>query len=93
MGVASAILGSAGLGFIGSALGSKSQSKAAGRAAESQVAAGDRAAQAQLNMYYQSRRDMTPWRIRGARGLQKFEDSLPDYLKSIKQYENVLREN
>lgn len=68
-----AILGSSIIGGGLGLLGSKEQSSAAKRAAESQVAAGDRATQAQLEMYYQSRKDLAPWRLAGERSLADLE--------------------
>lgn len=67
------------LGVGLSLLGMKEQSKAAKSVAGAQVAAGDRAAQAQLEMFYQSREDMTPWRVAGEQGLEGLENITQQY--------------
>jgi hypothetical protein len=71
--VATAIAGSAVIGAGASYLGSKSQSGAAKDAAESQQQGADRATEAQLEMYYQGREDLAPWREAGGRSLADLE--------------------
>lgn len=74
MGVTEAIIGgSAILGAGASIFGAKSQSDAAKDAARAQGKAADRATEAQLEMYYQSREDLAPWREAGTRGLADLE--------------------
>lgn len=47
------------------------QSKQAGKATEAQVGAAEQATQTQLEMYYQSREDLAPWREAGVEALNK----------------------
>jgi len=72
--ITAAVIGSAAIGAGSSILGSKAQSKAAGKAADAQTAAADRAAQVQWDMYEQTREDMTPWRETGEEALYKLSD-------------------
>jgi hypothetical protein len=71
--VAAAIGGGALIGAGASYLGSKDQSKAAKDAAKSQQKGSDKATEAQLEMYYQSREDLAPWREAGGRSLKDLE--------------------
>jgi len=64
--VAAAIGGSAIIGGAASYFGSKEQSKAAKKAAE-------KGSDSQLEMYYQSREDLAPWRDAGVRSLEDLE--------------------
>jgi hypothetical protein len=68
-----AILGSAAAGVVTSLLGSKDQKDSAKDAADSQQQGADRATEAQLEMYYQSRDDLAPWREAGTRSLADLE--------------------
>jgi hypothetical protein len=71
--VATAVAGSALVGAGASYLGSKSQSKSAEKAADSQVDAARIASDTQLEMYNQSRDDLAPWREAGERSLKDLE--------------------
>ena len=80
---AAAIIGAAVVGGAFSYLGSKEQASAAESAAQAQVAAGDRATQAQLEMYNQSRADLAPWRAAGERGLGSLEMEQERYKNAV----------
>lgn len=74
---AAAIIGSALIGGGLSYLGSKSQSDAAGKAAQTQANAANDAAQVQWNMFQTNRADMAPWMDSGKQSL--------NYLSSLMQ--------
>lgn len=71
MGTGAAILGASALAAGASIWGASETSKAAGKAAQAQVAGADRATAAQLEMYYQGREDLAPWREAGQNALAK----------------------
>ena len=70
---ATAVVGSALVGAGASYLSSENASDASKDAAEQQRQGADRATEAQLEMYYRSRKDLAPWRQAGKRGLADLE--------------------
>ena len=68
-----AILGSAAVGAVSSFLGADDQKDSAKDAAKEQTKGADKATEAQLEMYYQSRDDLAPWREAGGRSLKDLE--------------------
>ena len=58
-----------GVNLAASAISGRSARKAANKAADAQVAAADKASETQLEMYYQSREDVAPWRETGMQAL------------------------
>lgn len=78
--VAVAVGGSAVLSYASA----KEQSKAATSAANTQVAGGDRATEAQLQMYETSRADLAPWRAVGERSLADLEKEQTNYASVVK---------
>lgn len=90
MGIETAIIGGALVGGGLSFLGSKKQSSAAESAANAQVAGGDRATQAQLEMYNQSRDDLAPWRESGERGLRDLERTTQQYKGELRGYKQMV---
>ena len=69
--VAVAVVGSA-------AVGGYMQYKGQKKAAQAQIGAADRASQAQLEMYYQSRADLAPWREAGEGALNELQKYIED---------------
>ncbi len=70
--VAGAIVGSAAIGGVTSLIGARKSAKAAKSAAKTQAAAADRATDAQLEMYYQGREDLQPWRDSGVNAMSAY---------------------
>lgn len=75
-GIAVAVAGSAVLGAVVSSRNASKASQAAGQASDAQVQASREAIQAQLEMYYQSRKDLAPWREVGAEALKTVRSRL-----------------
>lgn len=90
MGIGEAIIGSSLLGLGGSILGSRESSSAAKSAANTQADAADRSAQAQLDMYYQSREDAAPWRLAGEKALGSYDEYIQKYANVPNQYGEAL---
>ena len=67
-----AILGSGALAAGASYFGGKSSASAAKRGARAQAGAANKATEAELDMYYQGREDLAPWRHRGANALRAY---------------------
>ena len=61
------------LGAGAAIFGANEQSDASKDAAKQQKKAADKATEAQLEMYYRSRKDLAPWRQAGKRGLANLE--------------------
>jgi hypothetical protein len=76
MGVGAAILGASAIAGVGSIASGIMGSNAASDAASTQAAAADRASQAALQQYYQTREDFTPYRDAGQQGLRLFQNAL-----------------
>ena len=76
--VAVAIGGSALIGAGVTAYAANKQSKAAKEAAQLQAGAADKALDTELEMFYQSREDMAPWRDEG-------EQALKEYMAQVRQ--------
>jgi len=77
MGTEAAIIGSAAVGGGLSLLGARQQSKAASKAADAQ-------SRAMLEMYYQTREDLAPWREAGVRAIGSLEDVTQEYADVIR---------
>ena len=71
MGIETAILGAAVLGAGASMASSRSQSKAAGQAADASAESAKYSADIQKQMYDQQRADMEPWRVTGQNALAR----------------------
>lgn len=75
-GVATAIVGGAVIGGISANESAKSQSKAAGKAADAQVQANDKNIEFQKAVFDQQRADNAPWREIGAQSLQQLKQGI-----------------
>ena len=71
-----ALLVAGGLAAAGGVASGIMQSKSAKSAAQAGATAADEATQAQLEMYYQSREDLAPWRVAGEKALGTLENKL-----------------
>lgn len=67
--VAVAVVGGAVIGAVGSSYAASKSAKASQHAANTQAGAAAQATQAQLEMYYQGREDLEPWREEGQKAL------------------------
>lgn len=75
-GVATAVAGSAVISAYASNKAAKSQSKAAGKAADSQVAMNRQNIQLQREMFNQQRQDNKPWREVGAKSIRQLRTAI-----------------
>ena len=90
--VSTAIFGSAVIGAGASLFAGDEASDAASDAAKAQQKAADAASQAQLEMYYQSRKDLAPWRKAGKEALGTIQNMLaagPGEFKESPDYQFV----